>query len=171
MLSILPLRHGFNPSCNTTLPFQGACIARRQSGPMSNRCHKPLSLHPHANCYPRCSRRHVCFRFANAFRDKGITGRRGIAGTILVQKVACAAAAAGLPLDAVSAQNPHLVAHHTLVETANGVDHIDSNALALVCSVSVSLGRGMIAAAVAHPCSNPAHKGICIAEYVHLKCC
>ena len=35
---------------------------------------------------------------------KGITGRRGIAGTILVQKVACAAAAAGLPLDEVSKQ-------------------------------------------------------------------
>jgi triose/dihydroxyacetone kinase / FAD-AMP lyase (cyclizing) len=37
-------------------------------------------------------------------KKKGITGRRGIAGTILVQKVACAAAAAGLPLDEVSKQ-------------------------------------------------------------------
>eukprot|EP00953_Heterococcus_sp_UTEX-ZZ885_P042286 21500-Heterococcus_DN1.PRE.3 len=35
---------------------------------------------------------------------KGITGRRGIAGTVLVQKVACAAAAAGLPLDEVLAE-------------------------------------------------------------------
>lgn len=34
-------------------------------------------------------------------RDKGITGRRGVAGTILVAKVAGAAAEAGLSLDEV----------------------------------------------------------------------
>ncbi|CAM9468320.1 unnamed protein product, partial [Phaeothamnion confervicola] len=37
-------------------------------------------------------------------RDKGITGRRGVAGTILVQKIACAAAEAGLSLEAVAAE-------------------------------------------------------------------
>lgn len=35
-------------------------------------------------------------------RDKGITGRRGVAGTVLVAKVAGAAAEAGLSLDEVS---------------------------------------------------------------------
>ena len=34
-------------------------------------------------------------------RDKGITGRRGVAGTVLVAKVAGAAAEAGLSLDEV----------------------------------------------------------------------
>lgn len=34
-------------------------------------------------------------------RDKGITGRRGVAGTILVAKVAGAAAEAGLSLEEV----------------------------------------------------------------------
>ena len=34
-------------------------------------------------------------------KDKGITGRRGVAGTVLVHKIAGAAAAAGLSLEAV----------------------------------------------------------------------
>lgn len=34
-------------------------------------------------------------------RDKGITGRRGVAGTVLVAKVAGAAAEAGLSLEEV----------------------------------------------------------------------
>lgn len=34
-------------------------------------------------------------------RDKGITGRRGVAGTVLVAKVAGAAAEAGLTLEEV----------------------------------------------------------------------
>lgn len=34
-------------------------------------------------------------------RDKGITGRRGVAGTVLVAKVAGAAAEAGMSLDEV----------------------------------------------------------------------
>eukprot|EP00038_Savillea_parva_P012412 m.204500 g.204500 ORF g.204500 m.204500 type:complete len:607 (-) comp22552_c0_seq1:145-1965(-) len=37
-------------------------------------------------------------------RDKGITGRRGVAGTVFVHKVAGAAAAVGLPLDSVHAE-------------------------------------------------------------------
>lgn len=36
-------------------------------------------------------------------RDKGITGRRGVAGTVLVAKVASAAAEAGLSLEEVAA--------------------------------------------------------------------
>eukprot|EP00037_Helgoeca_nana_P030497 m.377545 g.377545 ORF g.377545 m.377545 type:complete len:239 (-) comp28206_c0_seq4:1591-2307(-) len=37
-------------------------------------------------------------------RDKGITGRRGVAGTVFVHKVAGAAAETGLPLDSVHAE-------------------------------------------------------------------
>lgn len=42
-------------------------------------------------------------------RDKGITGRRGVAGTVLVAKVAGAAAEAGLSLEEVCLCSPTLL--------------------------------------------------------------
>lgn len=41
-------------------------------------------------------------------RDKGITGRRGVAGTVLVAKVAGAAAEAGLSLEEVRTRHSAL---------------------------------------------------------------
>lgn len=52
-------------------------------------------------------------------RDKGITGRRGVAGTVLVAKVAGAAAEAGLSLEEVN-QTLHLIISPVLLRFPRG---------------------------------------------------
>ncbi|KAG5181145.1 Dihydroxyacetone/glycerone kinase [Tribonema minus] len=64
-------------------------------------------------------------------RDKGITGRRGIAGTILVQKVACAAAEAGMALDEASTWQCSVLA-----EATQAAENVGTMGVALtVCSL------------------------------------
>lgn len=56
---------------------------------------------PFVSLYPSQVRMCVVADDCALPRDKGITGRRGVAGTVLVAKVAGAAAEAGLPLEEV----------------------------------------------------------------------
>lgn len=74
-------------------------------------------------------------------RDKGITGRRGVAGTVLVAKVAGAAAEAGLSLEEVRDSN--LLASSLAVEPR-------------LCPYSCCLSSicGIAAVAMAHSASH-----------------